>query len=107
MIFKSEQHQQRYNKILGRMKSSDCYHRALAYLLALDENINDSHINDCFDFKEDCIKPVDEPWLTGFDRRVLQLAFHLWNSAQPVKLDDVFGSNDVYLLEAIKIRFDI
>ena len=70
MKFKSQKHENRYNEILSKMKNKDCYHRALAYLLALDDNITNSRLNDCFNFKDDCIKPVDEPWVTGFDRRV-------------------------------------
>ena len=106
MKFKNQNHEERYVGILGRMKSDDCYHRSLAYLLALDGNITDSRIKDCFDFNEDCIKPVDAAWITGFDRRVLMLAAHLWNSANVINLDDVFGSDDIYLLEAIRIRFE-
>lgn len=106
MKFKNQIHEKRYNDILSKMSKKDCYHRALAYLLALDSNITGSKINDCFNFKEDCIKPVDEPWLTGFDRRVLMLAFHLWNEVNPVNLDEVFGSDNEYLLEAIRIRYN-
>lgn len=107
MRFKNNNHETRYNEIISKMKSTDCYHRAFAYLIALDENITGKKINDCFDFKEDCIKPVDEPWLTGFDRSVLMLAFHLWNDCHQINLDRVFGSDDEYLLEAIKIRYCI
>ena len=106
MKFKNKKHEKRYNDILSKMGNEDRYHRALAYLFALDNNITGTKLNDCFNFEEDCIKDVDEPWLTGFDRSVLMLGFHLWNSINPVDLDSVFGSNNEYLIEAIRIRYN-
>jgi len=34
--FKNEEHENRYYEILARMGSTDSYHSAVAYLLALD-----------------------------------------------------------------------
>lgn len=109
MIFKTSEHKQRYEDILKRMKSCDSYHRSLAYLIALDSNITGSRISACFDFSEDSIKPgvFEESWLTGTDRRVLQLAFNLWNNVQQANVSDVFSGSDLeYLFESIRIRFD-
>ena len=109
VIFKDERHKQRCGEILGRMKSRDVYHAALAYLLALDDNIQGQRLSECFDFSEDSIKPnvLEEAWITGTDRRVLQLGFNLWNDAQLANVSDVFGSGSdlEYLLEAVRIRF--
>ena len=110
MIFKDEKHEQRFREFLGRMKSSDRYHGALAYLLALDENIRDDpkRISDCFDFEKDaiCRTALEEPWITGFDRRVLTLAFHLWNDGNEANMSNIFGYGNLdYLLEAVRIRF--
>lgn len=109
VIFKDDHHKKRCSEILGRMKSRDVYHAALAYLLALDDNIQGQRISECFDFSEDSIKPnvLDAAWITGTDRRVLQLGFNLWNDAQPANVFDVFGSSSdlEYLLEAVRIRF--
>ncbi len=109
IMFKDDNHERRYCEILGKMKSHDVYHAALAYLLALDGNIQGKRLSECFDFSEDSIKPnvLDAAWITGTDRRVLQLAFNLWNNAQPANVSDVFGTgSDIeYLLEAVRIRF--
>lgn len=109
VVFKNTLHKQRCSEILGRMKSRDVYHAALAYLLALDDNIHGQRISECFDFSEDSIKSsvLDAAWITGTDRRVLQLGFNLWNDAQPANVSDVFGSGSdlEYMLEAVRIRF--
>lgn len=108
MIFKDADHRQKYREIIGRMSSRDVYHAALAYLLALDENIHGTRIADCFDFSADSIKSsvFEEDWITGTDRRVLQLGFNLWNGAQEANVSDVFSAGDdlEYLFEAVRIR---
>lgn len=111
MIFKNEYHKKKYLEILGNMATTDEYHCAVAYLLALDENIcsNPTRVNDCFDFENDCIHRTvgEESWVTGYDRRVLKLAFNLWNDTNPADVSDVFsGITDLdYLLYAVKIRY--
>jgi hypothetical protein len=112
MIFADINHKQKYLEILGKMTTPDVYHCAVAYLLALDGNIcnNPSRIADCFDFREDCIcrTALDKSWIAGFDRRVLKLAFNLWNDNNAADVSDVLGYGDDnldYLLEAIRIRF--
>lgn len=55
MIFHDEQHENAYNDICSRMKYLDCYHRSLAYLLALDTVLRE-HTEAVFDFQEDGIK---------------------------------------------------
>lgn len=44
MIFYDDRHETSYNDICSRMKYLDCYHRSLAYLLALDVVLRE-HIN--------------------------------------------------------------
>lgn len=111
MIFADIQHKTKYHEILGRMTTSDVYHCAVAYLLALDGNIcnSPSRVAACFDYKEDCIRRsvLDEAWVTGFDRRVLTLAFNLWNGSNVADVSEVFGSGDEieFMLEAVRIRF--
>ena len=110
MNFKDNAHKEKYFEILAKMNSNSCYHSAVAYLLALDENICDSpkRIAECFDFNEGTICPeaIEKPWITGFDRRVLKLAFNLWNGS-PADISEVFvGGEGEYLFEAIKIRYE-
>lgn len=53
--FQSEKHERDFRALLSKMKSKDCYHKAVAYLLMLDEVCN-KHIDDLFDFEKDVIK---------------------------------------------------
>ena len=112
MKFLNQLHEERYGEIIDKMTSRDVYHCAFAYALALDNNICDcpNRIDACFDFANDAIKPnvVDQSWVTGFDRRILNFAFHLWNSNHPASVLDLFeyvNASDVeYYFEAIRIR---
>lgn len=110
MIFKDNKHSERYEAIISKMHSDDCYHRAVAYLFALDRNLDEDYkLNDCFDFADDAIKPecLEKAWITGFDRRVLKLAFALWSPVNSADVNDVFGYADTpFMCEAIKIRFE-
>lgn len=110
MVFRDEQHEDRYFAIIAKMKSNDVYHAALAYLLALDSNVDSKRLAECFDFSEDIIKPgvLEAAWITSTDRRVLKLGFNLWNDTHQANVSDVFcaGADLEYLLEAVKIRFN-
>lgn len=111
ILFKSHSHEEKYKELFLRMKRDDEYHRALAYLIALDSNISssESRVSACFDFENDsiCRSVLEEPWITGTDMRILKLAFNLWNSNNQADVSDVFGygSDLQFLLEAVKIRF--
>ena len=108
--FKSIDHEVKYYMIAHQMAVKDSYHKALAYLLAFDDNISDNEerLKACFDFENDSIKPgvLEEAWVTGMDRRILTLAFNLWNESNSADVSYVFGGADVeHLLEAVRIRF--
>ena len=112
MRFRDNDHKQRFLEILTRMKTSDVYNASIAYLFALDTNINDKRLAECFDFENNSIKPgvLEASWVTGTDRRTLQLAFNLWNDTHHADVADVFGyiaaENMEYLFEAVRIRFE-
>lgn len=112
MRFRDDEHRQRYLEIIEKMGGSSVYHSPLAYLFALDTNINDKRLEECFDFEDDSIKPgvLEASWITGTDRRTLQLAFNLWNDSNKADVADVFGyidsENMEYLFEAVRIRFE-
>ena len=77
--FQSEKHECDYRSLLSKMKSKDCYHKAVAYLLTLDEVCN-KHIADLFDFEKDVIKPFGTlylPWQTGTSVKTTRLMFNL------------------------------
>ena len=108
MLFRDAEHSDRYVTILQLMKSNNPEHAALAYLLAL---IN-APVNCCFDFSNDKVKlnAVEGSWVTGSCRRVLALAFNLWNFQNPADVSDVFGYGAYeygdYMFYAIKMRFE-
>ena len=80
MIFYDEAHETSYNDICSKMKHLDCYHRSLAYLLALDTVLRE-HIEAVFDFQEDGIKRdgLNKGFQTGTSMKTTRLAFNLWN----------------------------
>ena len=75
-----EEHEYYYSLFCSRMEYLDEYHRAVAYLLALDENIR-NHVSDVFDFDRDVIilEGIDMSWQTGTSKKVTRLAFNLWD----------------------------
>ena len=118
MRFQDGAHEKRYYELLSRMAYVDCYHKAVAYLMALRIMRPD----DIFDFAEDVIlhDGLHEPWQTHSSRSATRLAFNLWNSCMvddervdapisPLYSIDYIFSNDEwapYFHEAINIRFD-
>lgn len=111
--FKNTEHEKRYYTALAKMKSTDCYHRAVAYLFTLDKDYA-KHIDDVFDFKEDGINPggLHCGWQTGTSVRTTQLAFNLWSNFVENGEERRFTPNEIftsvyanYYFEAIKLRF--
>lgn len=80
MVYRNEKHKKDYESILSRMNINDCYHRSLAYLLALDTVLFE-HIEVVYDFQEDCIKleGLHKGFQTGTSKKTTRLAFNLWN----------------------------
>ena len=100
------------------MKHMDCYHRALAYLLALDSECR-KHTDDVFDYAEDGIRSdgLSKAWQTGTSRRTTRLAFNLWNgycydedgnasSDYTPEALFVYGDYAPYYWQAIQLRFE-
>lgn len=121
--FRNEEHERSYRDLLSKMKSRDGYHKATAYLLALDKVCN-KHVSDLFDFEEDVIKPFGTlflPWQTGTSVKTTRLMFNLWSGVS-IDLDKSERAYDEtrkyytpeeifccgyapYFFEAIKLRF--
>lgn len=79
--FYDEKHEELFYSILIKMINQDCYHVSLAYLISLD-NVCREHINDIFDFEENCIKPdtvFNHGWQTSTSSKTTRLAYNLWN----------------------------
>lgn len=115
MIFRDETHMEAYSDLCGKLKRLDSYHKALAYLLALDEVLRE-HTPEIFDFETDCIKPdgLRRPWQTGTSICTTRLAFNLWNGftgedARDYTPEQLFSRTDYapYYWESIKIRFEL
>ena len=111
--FKNEEHEDNYYAVLAKMKSTDSYHRAVAYLLTLD-SVCKKHIDDVFDFKQDAINPdgLHNGWQTGTSVQTTRLAFNLWNGfiekgeEKRFTPDEIFTSSYAkYYFEAIKLRY--
>ena len=118
MTFYDNEHRDSYDDICARMKYLDCYHRALAYLLALD-NVCREHVEDVFDFQQDGIRAdgLGRAWQTGTSMRTTRLAFNLWNGYCYAENDMpsydytpealfVYGDYAPYYWQAIEIRFE-
>lgn len=120
--FADKDHKKGYNALIKLMKRNDCYHKALAYLITLD-NVCREHIDDLFDLQEDTIKPdgVHKAWQTGTSQKTSRLAFNLWNnftgtvddeadelndSERNYAVDEIFCcSYAPFYYEAVKLRY--
>lgn len=80
ILFSGKKHEDLFYELFKQMKRKDCYHGSAAYLLSLDNVVQD-HIHRVFDFKEDVIKPecLYEAWQTGTSKKTTRLLFNLWN----------------------------
>lgn len=118
MIFYDNDHKTAYDKICEKMNHLDCYHRSLAYLLALD-TVCREHVEDVFDYTEDGIKTngLEKAWQTGTSKRTTRLAFNLWNGfccgedgkqSSDYTPESLFVYADYapYYWQAVQIRFD-
>lgn len=128
MTFIDAEHAAFFDKFCGEMKRSDEYHEAVAYLFALDRVCRE-HIEDLFNFDEDCIvlEGLRKGWQTGTSVKTTRLAFNLWNGhcsdgqkgkdkdgyevdlpSRYYAVDEIFCcSYAPYYWEAIKLRYPL
>ena len=118
MIYHDAEHEEAYNALCAQMRYLDAYHRALAYLLALDAVVRE-HVPDVFDFAEDCIKPdaLRRAWQTGTSTATTRLAYNLWNGFAGEGEDDarnytpeqIFARTEYapFYWQALQLRFEI
>ena len=120
MIFYDDKHKEVYEMICNKMHRLDCYRQSIAYLIALD-SVTREHINDLYDFTENCIKldGIHKAWQTGTSQKTTRLAFNLWNglcsddgeynsSSRYYAVDEIFSCSEYaqYYYNAIQIRFE-
>lgn len=116
IVFKSSAHEQFYNEQLAKCTYQDCYHRALMYVLGINEDTR-KHLNEIYDFSTRCIKwkCLSADWITGSDSRALRLAFNLFtgytgedDKAEKYTVTELFGYTDTkYLLQAIALKYEV
>lgn len=124
MNFKNKQHEENYNRFLSLSHSKDSYHKALFYLLALDDSLV-NNINSLYSFQEDEIifEGLDKAFQTSGSLRVTRLAINLFSSvtfsgqyinedegykddAKNYAPDNIFNdANIFYFFEALLLRF--
>lgn len=110
--FANTAHEKAFYKLISSMKKDDCYHKAVAYLLTLD-NVCREHITDLFDLKEDIIlfDGLRKGWQTGTSLRTTRLAYNLWctyidENPKYSTPDEIFCcSYASYYFEAIMLRY--
>lgn len=119
MKFADDQHKAKYIEFCNRMEHLDSYHKAAAYILALDNSLRE-HPDAVFDFNGDQIKPegLHAAFQTGTSLKSSRLLYNLWNgytadaeddSDSPARYtpDEIFAcSYMLYYLEAVRIRFE-
>lgn len=109
-LFLSNEHKERYNELISRVRRADCYNETVFYIIS---SCDLYYIADkIYNFKTDSIKSesLDEPCLTGTTRRLLLLAFELFtdNKWDDSSISDIFAYLDDYFevgINALRIRF--
>lgn len=122
--FANKQHKDFYAEYLPKCRYNDAYHRALVYCLGISRDTRD-HVNQIYDFKSGSIRTecLNEGWQTSGSKKVIRLAFNLYNNGTPSVYDyddaeqqveecqrytveELFCcSYAVYFVEAVKIRY--
>lgn len=115
IIFKNREHEDFYNKQIAKVKTNDCYHRALIYTLGITEDTR-NHFTEIFDIKTDCInsKVLTAGWVTCTDARAIRLAYNLYTGFTPdndeaskYTVNRIFEYGCTkYFLQAISLRFE-
>lgn len=118
MKFRNVEHEKAFNDFMKKAEIGDWdkERTSLFYTLAIfDETRN--HINDLYDFKENCIKfeGLNKGWQTGGTTKATKLAFNLFNDFRgedrekenfsPLEIFSLDTDYRNYMLMAVQIRF--
>ena len=104
----------RYQQLLERSDATpgDLERKALFHIIVGNDELY-SNVNSIYDFKENIILTESlegEIYLSSSSRKLLKLAYHLYNGYETSVLEVFSGLTDDdarLAIEAIKIRFDI
>ena len=79
-VFRNDQQEAFYHRMLAECRCTDSCHRALFYKLGLSKDTR-VHVQELFDFSNGGIKPegLSASWQTRGSLRICRLAFNLWN----------------------------
>lgn len=118
--FKNKTHSDRYKELMSKMKHDNVYYRAVAYLIALNDDCY-KHLSSIFNIEKGIIsfECINEGWQTSSSFRVTRLIYNLWNGYcyeesddedPPVSKDytvsEIFYDSDArYYFEAVKLRY--
>lgn len=84
--FRDVQHEESFNNFMKKAEVEDWdkERTSLFYTLAIFEETR-NHINDLYDFKENCMKceGLNKGWQTGGTTKATKLAFNLFNNFRP------------------------
>lgn len=110
--FQSQEHLDFYLENIEKCKKQDCYHKALIYLLGVDEELR-PRLRDIFDFEDDCVLSCG---VTGaFTKQMVDLCMFactlfsdgLKFERMPELSDLLCGGYGVYVLEGLKLRYEL
>lgn len=116
--FRDVQHEEGFNNFIKKAEVQDWDKEriSLFYTLAIFEETR-RHINDLYDFKENCMKSegLKKEWQTGGTTKATKLAFNLFNNFygrdsecenySPLELFSLPTDYRNYMLMAVQIRF--
>ena len=88
-IFFDNGHQERFENAISKTRHSADNFEYASCLYILTSDIMYEHIDDCFDFKDNCIEPkaLLQAWQTGSTYGLTCLAFNLFTEGTPLPND--------------------
>lgn len=106
----------RYQQLIERSGATpgDLERRALFHIIAGSDELY-SNVDSIYDFEEnviltDCLEGDSDVYLSSSSRKLVKLAYHLYNGYE-ASVSEVFSglddNNARLAIEAVKIRFDI
>lgn len=112
IMFKNDAHRDFFQQMMDKCGKNDNYHRAFFYLVGIASETR-NHVEQLFDFSNDCIKPdaLHNPWQTSGTVKICRLAFNLWcgymrGDACDYTPYELFDCGYVrYMVEGIKLMY--
>lgn len=106
--FKDSKHKEFYFSQIEKCRNWDKYHRALMYTLGLSADCRE-HITDLYNYKDSeiIIEGLEQAWITSGSRRVVLMAFNLFNGFMDGEESTPYSlfsdSNAAFFYQAIRL----